>query len=197
MGTRTLGTVASSIIGIAALGGAAGCFLSKQEDDTGSSDHEVTASGDVSQVLKSTLILKNGCIATKVGPKHLLIAARCVVGNDAFAAGKTLMQKMKLDSLLITRGRHGMVVFSGNQTPVDIPIHGTDEIADVTGAGDTVIAAFTAALATGADPIDAAHLANFAGGIVVMKRGTATASAEELREAIEESANHPPPKPVS
>src|SRR5438270_5715513 len=79
-------------------------------------------------------------------------ALRTKIGNDtnrAFAAGKTLMQKMKLDSLLITRGRHGMVVFSGKEAPVDIPIHGTDEIADVTGAGDTVIAAFTAALATG------------------------------------------------
>lgn len=81
------------IVAVAALGGAAGCFLS-QEDDTGSSPNEVTASGDVSKVLKSTLVLKNGCIATKIGDKHLLISARCVVGNAAFAAGKTLDYKV-------------------------------------------------------------------------------------------------------
>jgi rfaE bifunctional protein kinase chain/domain len=120
-------------------------------------------------------------------------ALRTKIGNDSgrvFASGKTLMQKMKLDSLLITRGRDGMVVFSNGSEPVNIPIHGSDEVADVTGAGDTVIATYTAALATGADPIDAAYLANFAGGIVVMKRGTATVSANELRQAIETSAMH-------
>jgi MYXO-CTERM domain-containing protein len=92
MGTRKLGNVALWIMGVTALGGAAGCFLSK-EDDSSTGDDAVTAGGDVSQVLKSTLVLKNGCIATKIGPKHLLIAARCVVGNDAFAAGKTLDYK--------------------------------------------------------------------------------------------------------
>ena len=65
-----------------------------------------------------------------------------------------------------------------------IPIHGTDEIADVTGAGDTVIGAFTLALACGAAALDAARIANVAGGLVVMKRGTATVSRAELREAV-------------
>jgi bifunctional ADP-heptose synthase (sugar kinase/adenylyltransferase) len=65
-----------------------------------------------------------------------------------------------------------------------IAIHGTDEIADVTGAGDTVISTFTAALASGAAPADAAQLANIAGGIVVMKRGTATVSPAELAQAL-------------
>src|SRR5438552_531582 len=65
-----------------------------------------------------------------------------------------------------------------------IPIHGTDEIADVTGAGDTVISTFTLALASGATPLQAATLANVAGGIVVMKRGTATVAPSELRQAI-------------
>jgi bifunctional ADP-heptose synthase (sugar kinase/adenylyltransferase) len=67
-----------------------------------------------------------------------------------------------------------------------IPIHGTDEIADVTGAGDTVISAFTAALASGVAPVDAAHLANVAGGLVVMKRGTATVSPADLVRGAEE-----------
>ena len=70
-----------------------------------------------------------------------------------------------------------------------IPIFGSDQVADVTGAGDTVIAAVTLALAAGASFYEAARLANYAGGLVVMKRGTATVSPEELREAIER--DHP------
>jgi rfaE bifunctional protein kinase chain/domain len=115
-------------------------------------------------------------------------ALRMKIGADderLYSAGKTLLQKMKLESLIITRGRHGMVSFSRRNKPVEIPIHGTDDVADVTGAGDTVIATFTAALAAGADAEDAARIANYAGGIVVMKRGTATVTAEELKRAIE------------
>ena len=109
------------------------------------------------------------------------------IGSDAARlaeAGKALLQKMKLDSLVITRGRDGMMTFARGKKPVAIPIHGSDQIADVTGAGDTVIATFTAALAAGAEPDEAARLANYAGGIVVMKRGTATVSREELAAAI-------------
>src|ERR1700730_14810078 len=101
------------------------------------------------------------------------------IGNDwerLLAAGDQIAGEMNLESLLITRGKDGMVVFPLPHKPVDIPIHGSDEVADVTGAGDTVIATFTAALASGATTEEAAHLANYAGGIVVMKRGTATVS---------------------
>jgi bifunctional ADP-heptose synthase (sugar kinase/adenylyltransferase) len=70
--------------------------------------------------------------------------------------------------------------------PVHIPIYGTDEVADVTGAGDTVIAVYTLALASGGSPEDAARLANYAGGIVVMKRGTATVNREELYSAVQQ-----------
>jgi D-glycero-beta-D-manno-heptose-7-phosphate kinase len=101
------------------------------------------------------------------------------------AAGRALMQKMRLESLLITRGKDGMVSFGRGRKPIDIAVHGSDQVVDVTGAGDTVIATFSAALAAGADAEDAARLANVAGGIVVMKRGTATASAAELRAALE------------
>ncbi|MEJ2086606.1 MAG: PfkB family carbohydrate kinase, partial [Acidobacteriota bacterium] len=65
-----------------------------------------------------------------------------------------------------------------------IPVHGTDEVADVTGAGDTVIGTFGLAIAAGATPIEAALLANYAGGVVVMKRGTATLDRGELEQAI-------------
>ena len=103
------------------------------------------------------------------------------------SAAEQIMSRMKLQSLLVTRGRDGMVAFTRRHKPVDIPISGSDQVADVTGAGDTVIATFTAALAAGASSEEAAHLANYAGGIVVMKRGTATVSRQELLRAIEQS----------
>jgi rfaE bifunctional protein kinase chain/domain len=110
------------------------------------------------------------------------------IGQDwskVLAAGEQLMTKMKLQSLVITRGRDGMVAFAERHKPVDIPIFGSDEVADVTGAGDTVIATFTAALAAGATTEEAAQLANYAGGIVVMKRGTATVTRQELLHAVD------------
>lgn len=108
--------------------------------------------------------------------------------NKLVSAGERLMRRMKLQSLVITRGRDGMVAFDGNHKPVDIPICGSDQVTDVTGAGDTVIAAYTAAIAAGATTEEAAQIANYAGGIVVMKRGTATATQKELLDAIEQAA---------
>jgi D-glycero-beta-D-manno-heptose-7-phosphate kinase len=110
------------------------------------------------------------------------------VGQDwekLVSAAEQLRERMKLESLVITRGRDGMAAFTDRHKPVDIPIFGSDEVADVTGAGDTVIATFTAALAAGATTEEAAHLANYAGGIVVMKRGTATVTRQELLHAID------------
>jgi rfaE bifunctional protein kinase chain/domain len=112
------------------------------------------------------------------------------IGQDwekLLSAGEQVMERMKLQSLVITRGRDGMVAFNHRHKPVDIPIVGSDQVADVTGAGDTVIAAFTAALAAGATTEEAAQLANYAGGIVVMKRGTATVSQQELLHALEQT----------
>jgi rfaE bifunctional protein kinase chain/domain len=102
-----------------------------------------------------------------------------------FEAGAALVRQMKLDALVITRGGDGMVAFEKRKTPLEIPIHGSNQVVDVTGAGDTVIATFTAALAAGAGAASAARLANYAGGIVVMKRGTATVSRAELLAALE------------
>ncbi len=110
------------------------------------------------------------------------------IGNDRkklVESGRKLMKQMRLDSLVITRGSDGMVAFEGKEDPVEIPIHGSDEVTDVTGAGDTVIATYTAAIAAGADTVTAAVIANIAGGIVVMKRGTATVSQQELLQALE------------
>jgi len=113
---------------------------------------------------------------------------RIKIGDDReklFEVGAGLLKQMKLDSLVITRGGDGMAAFEKKKAPLEIPIYGDSQVVDVTGAGDTVIATFTAALAAGADPASAAKLANYAGGIVVMKRGTATVSRAELLAALE------------
>jgi rfaE bifunctional protein kinase chain/domain len=99
-------------------------------------------------------------------------------------AGRALLDRLDARLLLVTRGSRGMALLERDGGTAFIPIHGTDEIADVTGAGDTVIGVFTLALACGAQPADAAALANVAGGLVVMKRGTATVTPEELRHAL-------------
>ncbi|HEY0873379.1 MAG TPA: PfkB family carbohydrate kinase [Vicinamibacterales bacterium] len=99
-------------------------------------------------------------------------------------SGRELLERTRARAVLVTRGSRGMALFEPQQATVHIPIYGSDEIADVTGAGDTVIATMTLALAAGASYEEAAHLANYAGGIVVMKRGTATVSADELRQAV-------------
>jgi len=98
----------------------------------------------------------------------------------------TLQSTLDCEAVLITRGSRGMALFEKEgKEPVFIPVYGTDQVADVTGAGDTVIATFTLALAAGASYAEAAKLANYGGGIVVMKMGTATVSNDELRHAIE------------
>jgi bifunctional ADP-heptose synthase (sugar kinase/adenylyltransferase) len=95
-----------------------------------------------------------------------------------------VLERTGMQAVLITRGGRGMALFVPNAPTVHIPIFGSDEIADVTGAGDTVMATMTLALASGATFESAARLANYAGGIVVMKRGTATVSADELKRAV-------------
>jgi len=109
------------------------------------------------------------------------------IGDDAKAlerAGRRLLTQTRAKAVLVTRGSRGMALFEPAKPTAHIPIVGSDQIADVTGAGDTVIATLTLALSTGATFLEAAHLANHAGGLVVMKRGTATVSASELRYAI-------------
>lgn len=114
-------------------------------------------------------------------------------------AAAELMRRMKLQSLVITRGRDGMIALERKHKPIEIPIFGSDQVTDVTGAGDTVIATFTAATAAGASTEEAARLANYAGGIVVMKRGTATVTQQELLHAIDSDRtrkHHAGPEPA-
>ncbi|HUJ70215.1 MAG TPA: PfkB family carbohydrate kinase, partial [Syntrophorhabdales bacterium] len=100
--------------------------------------------------------------------------------------GSAIMAAMDVGALLITRGNKGMSLFLRDGSVRHIPISGTDEIADVTGAGDTVAACVTLALASGADFYTASRIANCAAGIVVMKRGTAVATLDELKKVVEE-----------
>jgi rfaE bifunctional protein kinase chain/domain len=109
------------------------------------------------------------------------------IGNDVSLldrVAKRILRRRSLRALLVTRGREGMVLYENGRRPQRLPIFGSDQVADVTGAGDTVIATFTLALSAGATFLDAAMLANCAGGLVVMKSGTATVTGRELAEAI-------------
>jgi bifunctional ADP-heptose synthase (sugar kinase/adenylyltransferase) len=109
--------------------------------------------------------------------------------KELLTAGTEILGKLSANFLLITRGSYGMCLFDGGNV-CRIPVHGTDQVADVTGAGDTVIGTFAMALAAGATPLEASLLANYAGGIVVMKVGTATVSRAELAEAVS-TDSHP------
>lgn len=115
---------------------------------------------------------------------HELLKNRKNLNIDSM--GKSILEKLNLKALLITRGNKGMALFTREGKNYHIPASGKDEVTDVTGAGDTVCAALALSLACGADFYSAARIANFAAGVVVMKRGTATATSEEIKRAIKE-----------
>lgn len=107
---------------------------------------------------------------------------------------EALCRRLEFRSLLVTRGNNGMLMVRPGQQAVEIPAVGSLDAVDVTGAGDTVTAAYSLGLACGFDEVDAARLANHAGGLVVMKRGTAVVTAEELAASI--TADRPKAIPV-
>jgi len=124
---------------------------------------------------------------TVVAPNHheAAAAARIPVRDEAdlVRAGQRLLRSLKARAVLITRGEHGMCLFEEGRPVMHIPTVAR-EVYDVTGAGDTVMGALSLALAAGADMREAAVLANFAAGVVVGKRGTATVSRAELERAL-------------
>jgi rfaE bifunctional protein kinase chain/domain len=109
--------------------------------------------------------------------------------NDLELAARTLKDELGYRALLVTRGAQGMMLLDESDKPLHIPAVGAHQSVDVTGAGDTVIATFALAVASDASFVDAAQLANHAGGLVVMKRGTATITAAELEHSILNSPN--------
>lgn len=130
---------------------------------------------------------KSGITSATPNEAELEAEHHTTIGSNAtelVRAGRATLSSMKLQALLVTRGRHGMALFETGERLTNIPVHGSDQAVDVTGAGDTVLAAYTLALACDASPLEAAQIANIAGGLVVMKRGTATVSRQELLEAI-------------
>ncbi|MEO5859356.1 MAG: PfkB family carbohydrate kinase [Pyrinomonadaceae bacterium] len=108
-----------------------------------------------------------------------------------------LRETLDLEALLITRGNKGMLLIEAGRQPVYIDAVGSSEPVDVTGAGDTVIAAYALGLAGGLNFAEAADIANQAGSIVVMKKGTATANAEELLSSIKEHSQTPQALPAN
>lgn len=105
------------------------------------------------------------------------------IAENAAAAARRLKERLDCRFLLVTRGSEGMVLVD-DEGVLEIPCHGSSQVADVTGAGDTVIGTLALATAAGASPTEAALLANYAGGEVVMKMGTTSVDAEELKAAI-------------
>ena len=121
-----------------------------------------------------------------------------ILGTDFTDADcERLRDSLGLRSLLVTRGNKGMLVVEADHPPVSIQAVGSSEPVDVTGAGDTVIAAYSLGLAAGLSFADAARIANHAGGIVVMKKGTATAAADELARSLTEHLEPPQAVPAT
>jgi rfaE bifunctional protein kinase chain/domain len=109
------------------------------------------------------------------------------IGDDLRAlrgAGRLILNRLGSPALLLTRGSRGMALFEKDRRPYLLPVRGTTDIVDVAGAGDTVISVFTLALACGASFREAAVLSNIAGGLAVMKKGTAVLSPAELQQAV-------------
>ncbi len=126
---------------------------------------------------------------TVVAPNHheAAAAAHILVRQEAdlLRVGRRLLQRLRARAVLITRGEQGMALFEAAKPVRHIPTFAR-EVYDVTGAGDTVMAALALALAAGAPLAAAAILANYAAGVVVGKRGTAIVSREELMQALQD-----------
>ena len=103
---------------------------------------------------------------------------------DLETAGANLRDQLGYRALLVTRGGQGMTLLEDGVDPLHIDAVGASEPVDVTGAGDTVMATYALALASDASFPDAARLANFAGSVVVMKRGTAFVTSDELENSL-------------
>jgi rfaE bifunctional protein kinase chain/domain len=104
---------------------------------------------------------------------------------DLMEAGSEARKRLNCQTLLVTRGRNGMVVFEKGNRTRSIPVQGMLEAVDVTGAGDTVISALAVSIAAKANAWEASLISNVAGGLVVQKQGTATVSFDELITELE------------
>lgn len=106
--------------------------------------------------------------------------------EDFLKAGNRLLNETGADAILITCGADGMVVVEPENKYTHIPVFNKAEVFDVTGAGDTVTAVYTLALAAGAEPVYAAIIGNIAAGVVVKQFGCATTSIDEILDSVPE-----------
>jgi rfaE bifunctional protein kinase chain/domain len=113
-----------------------------------------------------------------------LLGAHFSDEHELELAGEKLRDQLGYRALLVTRGSQGVMLLESGAAPVHLEAVGAREAVDVTGAGDTVMAAYSLALASGSSFPEAARLANHAGGLVVMKRGTASITREELENSV-------------
>jgi rfaE bifunctional protein kinase chain/domain len=144
--------------------------------------------GNIPVVVDSRYQLEEYAGVTAVTPNEseaeLSSGMRIRGDRDVVAVAKKLRKRLKVKAVLITRGNKGMILIDDKGRVNTIPICGSDQVTDVTGAGDTVTSVFTLSLVAGASFLEAARLSNYAGGIVVMKRGAASLTSEELKTAI-------------
>ncbi len=125
----------------------------------------------------------SGVQVVKPNESELELASGIRTGDDALAferAGRAFLRTLRCGAVLVTRGRSGMALFRAGEPTEQIAAHGSSDAVDVTGAGDTVMAAFTAALAASGDVLASARIANVAGALCVKKPGTAVVTQEEL-----------------
>jgi rfaE bifunctional protein kinase chain/domain len=144
---------------------------------------EVTTDRSVPVVVDSRFRLDQFAAATSATPNQEEVEQLLGKPFEASESDR-LRQRLGLEALLITLGGNGMMLAERGRPPVAIPAVGSDQPLDVTGAGDTVIAAYTLGLAAGLGFAEAASVANHAGGIVVMKRGTSVATLSELLDSL-------------
>lgn len=113
-----------------------------------------------------------------------LLGKEIMQTDELEAASEALRERLGYRALLVTRGSHGMMLVEDGVPAIHLEAVGALEPVDVTGAGDTVMAAYTLALASDSSFPDAARVANYAAGLVVMKRGTASVTAEEVENSV-------------
>ncbi|HEY0171944.1 MAG TPA: PfkB family carbohydrate kinase [Pyrinomonadaceae bacterium] len=149
-----------------------------------------TGAGNVPILVDSRFRLREFAGLTSATPNEdevEQVAGRRFADPEELAGeGERLRSALGYRALLVTRGRDGMLLLEEGAAPLHLAAVGSHDAVDVTGAGDTVIATYALALACGADFSEAARLANHAGGVVVLKRGTASVSPEELLASVEQ-----------
>ncbi len=126
---------------------------------------------------------KNASLITPNLNEFEAVVGPCTDEQHIVERGHNLLEQLNLQALLVTRGEHGMTLLEKQSQPIHLPTHAR-EVFDVTGAGDTVISLFAAALAAKKPMPEAMHLANMGAGVVVGKLGTATVTPDELLQAM-------------